>query len=63
MGDLNQPTVYIDQESKYTHDPGWLSESSGYLAKRARVTLGVQTYSRPSVPDTLDGLTGFFRDG
>jgi hypothetical protein len=58
-----EPTVLLyRQESKFTHDPGWLSESSGYLAKRAQVqtksqetlvTLSLQTYSRPSVPDTL----------
>ena len=72
MGELEPTVLLYRQESKFTHDPGWPSESSGYLAKRAQVqtksqktlvTLNVQfTHGRAS-PTLLTAQRASFVTG
>ena len=53
MGELEPTVLLCRQESKITHDPGWLSESSGYFAKRAQVALSLYKPTHGRVSPTL----------
>jgi len=71
MGNL-EPTVLLHRQGIQIYPRSWLivgvfrslgeTCSGSDELQETLVTLSVQTYSRPSVPNTLDGLTCFFRD-